>query len=269
MAIVETSKYPLDSTTKLNTDFLDMHQKSMFFKSALYQDFLGVRFDQMILNAKQVKHMDAQSRRELVESLLGQCPTSKTEHRETLEFAKTIFGPALEVDKVKYLLQGDSFFMKLIEWSPSDSRLCLRPFVGKDAVFSEISWASFSAGAKLILEHDGIIEGLEHPTVKGILRIYRRMLDVAEEFAGIQGLVDVLFAELCESKLGIEGVVFGDVPELSGADMLSKAHQLHKILGQALGKLHSAAYPAATGLIDFINKERTKTGGPANNSCRL
>jgi hypothetical protein len=235
-ALIRLVNFDLQATKNIDVEFLDMSQKNTFFRSAMYKSFLVARWEARLESAKKSVDAPDTARRSIVEQLLEQLPDSSP-HKESLEFAKALFGPMLGPEKVHYLVEEPSRFAFLEAWAPSDERLCLRHFSGKDHHHQTVPWPAFLCGAKLLAIEETCIEGIHHPVLKGLVKDYKRMRDVVGDLGDAwRNFVDLLFLEVCSAKLGVQCTEDVECPEFS-AEHAQVAQSLSDILGPKSRKL--------------------------------
>jgi hypothetical protein len=151
--------------------------------------------------------------------------------RQSLEFAKTIFGPLAPSVKIRFLVEDSNRFDLLEVWSPGDARQRLRLLACKDKSHSATVWAEFLAAARMIVEAEGATEAIGHPIVKSVVTDFANMVKIAKGRGDqISQLVDRLFFDVCAAKLGVKAVLEPECPDLA-ADDAPQAKALAEVLG--------------------------------------
>ena len=163
--IQRLAKYELTSSEALDTEGVRLEDRTHFFQSPLYNDFRSRRADAMLEKAKVA---DGAERIKILDIIIAATGAGEEVNRLAV-IAKTLFDQTLPMgDRVEYALKVRERASVAAQWQPDAPLAQLEPFTSIEVGMKDVSWASLSAGAGLILQHQKAA-AVPHPVLKQVV----------------------------------------------------------------------------------------------------
>ena len=163
--IQRLAKYELTSSDAIATEGVSLEDRTHFFQSPLYNDFRSRRADAMLAKAKVA---DGAERIKILDIIIAVTGAGEEVNRLAV-IAKTLFDQTLPMgDRVEYALKVRERASVAAQWQPDAPLAQLEPFTSIEVGMKDVSWASLSAGAGLILQHQKAA-AVPHPVLKQVV----------------------------------------------------------------------------------------------------
>lgn len=181
---------------------LSLGQKTYFFKSAMYTQFVTLRATSRIQACIKDSTQADEIRLAFAKQMLASSVVA--EQKETLEFAVGWFNALEESARVKYLLQTPKHFGFLKQWCPAAEMLHLEPFSRKDGDFQAMTPMNYMIASKCLCRHAEFVQHVAQPAARTLLQAFANAQKLtADADSALQALAEMCFAEATSFKLGI------------------------------------------------------------------
>ena len=148
--IERLSKYDVTSSEALDTEGASLEDRAAFFQSVLYKDFRATRADAMLAKAALAI---GDERIKILDVVIAATSAGEEVNKQAV-IARTLFDPSFPMgDRVEYALKDRERAALAAQWQSDAPIGNLEPFTSIDVGLQDVSWASLSAGASLILQY--------------------------------------------------------------------------------------------------------------------
>ena len=181
---------------------LSLGQKTYFFKSVMYTQFVALRATSRIRACMEDSTQADEIRLAFAKQMLASSVVA--EYKESLEFAVGWFSALEESARLKYLLQTPKHFGFLKQWCPAAEVLHLEVFSRKDGDFQTMTPMNYMTASKCLCRHPEHVQHVAQPVARALLQSFANAQKLtADADSALQALAELCFAEASSFKLGI------------------------------------------------------------------
>lgn len=171
--IIALASFDVNSDAPLSAEACDLQDRARFYQSVLYQDFLRAR---SVARLEQARAERDQTKRDQLLDELATSAAADASTAETVNVARSILSSKLPLSqRVAYVLESADRVQLAKDWAALDGLSALAPFVSVHLTFSDVTWADFMVGARLILDQKQVHK-IINPVSKSIVELLASLL---------------------------------------------------------------------------------------------